>query len=434
MLLRNPRTLFLFFTLLGVLLLASTASAGITYTLKQSHAVPGETINIQAVLFNDTENAIEWRSPKNLVLQWRNERDQTIRSMAYLDGTPAAINVPVNNFVKLSWRAVVPTEAEGLQAVNIEGEPILLALDTSPRENSLIAGTPAAVPVIDAGAADDGARHDPPLPENVVAAAGASVEQGPSVNSTHQLASNTHSEFEKFRSAFSAYEPIYFDVGTKHGNNARFQVSFKYRLFTPNNPEDPGFFDNLYLGYTQTALWDLESDSLPFVDTSFKPSLFWHKGALWQSPQKNWFVGLATGVQHESNGKNDEDSRSLNYGYIQPELNYRFDGGSTLTFAPRIKGYFGVEDENADYRDYAGNIDWRLRYAQDNGLVLTGMYRHGSNGHNTTQIEAAWPLRRTFLNMNGYLHVQYFEGYGETLLGYNQRSSGQVRVGIALVP
>src|SRR5690606_16543491 len=165
--------------LFGSIFITSTAYAGITYTLRQSHAVPGETVNIQAVLFNDTENAIDWTSPKNLVLQWRNERGHTIRSMAYLEGAPANINVPVNNFVKLSWSAVVPTEAQGLQAVNIEGEPILLALDTSPRENSLIAGTPAAVPVIDAGAANNGSPVDPPLPDNVVTATGAAVEQGP---------------------------------------------------------------------------------------------------------------------------------------------------------------------------------------------------------------------------------------------------------------
>src|SRR5690606_34094912 len=248
-LIRHPRTFILYLVLLGTIALGSTASAGINYTLKQSHAVPGETVNIQAVLFNDTDTALTWTSPKNLVLQWRNENGQTIRSLAYLEGAPATINVPVNNFVKLSWRAVVPTEAEGLQAVNIEGDPTLLALDTNPRENSLIAGTPAAVPVIDAGAASGGSLSDPPLPHNVVAATGASIDQGPAVNSTRQLASNASSPaFDRFRNAISAYEPIYFDFGTKHGNNARYQVSFKYRLFTPDDPENPDFLDHLYFG------------------------------------------------------------------------------------------------------------------------------------------------------------------------------------------
>lgn len=418
--------------LLGTLLMTGAACAGINYRLEQTHAVAGETVNIRAVLFNDTDTAMSWTAPKNLVLQWRDHSGHSIRSLAYLEGNQSPINIPVNNFIKLSWSAVVPTGVKGLQAVNIEGEPTLLALDASPLERSVIAGTPAAVPVIDAGAASGSGHSDPPLPANVVAATGASLTEGPPVNSTKHL-STPSSAFDNFRSAISPYEPIYFDVGNKGGRNARYQVSFKYRIFTPNDPNNPGFADNIYLGYTQTALWDLHSDSHPFVDTSFKPSLFWRKDALWQSPQKDWFLGLASGVEHESNGKSGDDSRSLNFAYIQPEFSYRFDGGSTLTFAPRFKSYFSVQN-NPDYADYAGHVDWKLRWAQDNGLVLSGLYRQGHEGRNATQLEAAWPLRRTFLNMNGYLHLQYFKGYGETLLGYNHKSDAQVRVGISLVP
>ncbi|MFW7343013.1 phospholipase A [Pollutimonas sp. H1-120] len=418
--------------LLAALLMAGPASAGITYKLEQTHAVAGETVNIRAVLFNDTDSVMSWTAPKNLVLQWRDQGGRSIRSLAYLEGNQSPVNIPVNNFVKLSWSAVVPTGVNGLQAVNIEGEPTLLALDASPLERSVIAGTPAAVPVIDAGAASGSGHSDPPLPANVVAATGASLTEGPPVNSTNHLTTPS-SAFDNFRSAISPYEPVYFDVGNKGGRNARYQVSFKYRIFTPNDPNNPDFADNIYLGYTQTALWDLHSDSHPFVDTSFKPSLFWRKDALWQSPQKDWFLGLASGVEHESNGKSGDDSRSLNFAYIQPEFNYRFDGGSTLTFAPRFKSYFSVKN-NPDYADYAGHVDWKLRWAQDNGLVLSGLYRQGHEGRNATQIEAAWPLRRTFLNMNGYFHVQYFKGYGETLLGYNHKSDSQVRVGISLVP
>ncbi|NYT62293.1 phospholipase A [Alcaligenaceae bacterium] len=430
----SPPFKYLLRTLASLLVALTTSSAfaGITYKLDRPQALAGETIEITGLLFNDTDTAIAWTAPNSLVLQWRNQKGDAIRSLAYLSSGAGQVNVPVNNFVKLTWRAVVPTKVKGLQAVNVEGEPTLLALDTSPLEKSPVSGTPATGPVVDAGAAQDGQRNDPALPASVVAATGASVTQGPSVAS-RQLTSPS-SALDNFRSAISPHEPVYFDIGNKNGLNARYQVSFKYRLFTPDDPLAPKFEDNIYLGYTQTALWDLESDSRPFVDTSFKPSLFWHKDALWQAPGKDWFVGLATGVEHESNGKSGNDSRSINYGYIQPEFNYRFDGGSTLTFAPRVKGYFGVSNENSDYSDYAGHIDWKLRWAQDNGLVLSGLYRQGRASHNASQIEAAWPLRRTFLNMNGYLHVQYFKGYGETLLGYNHKSPGQVRVGISLVP
>src|SRR3546814_19812363 len=119
-------------------------------------------------------------APANLVIQWRDHNGQSIRSLAYLQGNQSAINIPVNNFVKLSWSAIVPTGVNGLQAVNIEGQPTLLALDASPLKRSAIAGTPATVPVIDAGAAKGSHRHDPLLPVHVMAALGPSPHNGQS--------------------------------------------------------------------------------------------------------------------------------------------------------------------------------------------------------------------------------------------------------------
>jgi outer membrane phospholipase A len=419
--------------LIGSLSGLSAAHAGMTYSLQQTHAVAGETVNIAGLLLNDSSSALDWSPRQNLVLQWRDTNGHIIRSLAYLESPAAQTNLPVNSFAKFSWRAVVPSEARGLQAISIEGEPVLLALDTSPLERSMIAGTPAVGPVVDAGAAlGTSQRKDPPLPDSVVVAAGAQVAQGPAVNQTTPT-STSNAPFDRFRNAISPYEPTYFILGNQDGLDARYQVSFKYRLFTPKDPMNPDFVDNFYLGYTQTALWDLDSDSKPFVDTSYRPSIFWRKDALWQAPGKQLYLGLASGVEHESNGKSGADSRSLNQYYLQPEFNYRFDGGSVLTFAPRIKGYFG-KSSNPDYPDYAGYVDWKLRWAQDNGLVLSGLYRQGQQGRNTSQIDAAWPLSRTFLNMNGFLHVQYFRGYGETLLGYQHKSGSQVRVGLSLIP
>lgn len=415
------------------ILLPISVLAGISYNLEQSHANAGETVRINAVMFNDTDSAMDWTPPKNLVLQWRSPTGQITRSMAYLDTPPGQRNIPVNTFIQASWKAVVPSGLTGLQAVNIEGEPTMLALDTSALTGGRIAGTVAAGPVVDAGAAQHDDDKDPPLPEAIVTAVGASPSKGPAVSNTEVTTTAAQSGFDKFRNAISPYEPIYFVMGNKDGRHARYQVSFKYRLFTPEDPSDTSFHNHLYLGYTQTALWDLHGDSHPFVDTSYKPSLFWRKDALLQSDNRQWFLGLASGVQHESNGKAGDDSRSINFAYIQPELNYRFNNGSTLTFAPQIKTYFHVRD-NPDYRYYAGNVDWKLRWAQDDGLVLSGLYRQGRKSRSMTQLDAAWPLRRTPLNMNGYLHFQYFNGYGETLLGYNHKSGPHFRIGLSLVP
>jgi outer membrane phospholipase A len=36
--------------------------------------------------------------------------------------------------------------------------------------------------------------------------------------------------------------------------------------------------------------------------------------------------------------------------------------------------------------------------------------------------------------VSGYLHAQFFTGYGESLLDYNQRNKSQLRIGFAIVP
>lgn len=250
------------------------------------------------------------------------------------------------------------------------------------------------------------------MPPAVVTAAGASPEGGPAPD-TVAVSSYQQSAFDHFRSAISEYKPVYFDIGTRGQTTARFQISAKYRLFSPSGNRPATWGENFYLGYTQTSLWDLQGDSMPFIDTTFNPSLFWLSDNMWQSESQSWRLGLNTGVEHNSNGKAGDDSRSVNDAYIQPQFNYRFDGGSTLTFAPKVKAYFGVASENSDYADYAGRVDWNLRWAQDNGAVVSAMYRQGDQRRRTTQLDFAWPLQRTWLNMNGYLHLQYFNGYGE---------------------
>src|SRR3546814_20519183 len=58
---------FRFLFLLTAWLMVGTATAGISYKLEQTHAVAGETVNISAVVFNDTGTLMSWKDRKSVV-------------------------------------------------------------------------------------------------------------------------------------------------------------------------------------------------------------------------------------------------------------------------------------------------------------------------------------------------------------------------------
>ncbi|MDY0308356.1 MAG: phospholipase A [Castellaniella sp.] len=404
---------FVFFALGSLCLAASTAHAGLSYRLTQTQSQPGVQIELEGLLTNDTGAALSSPVARELTGQWVDAQGQVTPARFQLRTSPDAIDLPANTFTRMAWSGQVPAGAHGLLTLRLDGAAdTLLALQVG-------AGALPGTQVAALGTDTPGTTAIPSAP--------------PATGPAAATSTNGLSPFDTFRNAISPYEPIYFAVGHRDGANARFQVSFKYRLFSPDDPAHPGFMDNWYFGYTQTALWDLHSDSIPFVDTTYNPSLFWARDAIWSTADKRWSLGLNTGFEHKSNGKDEEDSRSLNDLYIQPQVDYRFDGGSTLSFMPRFK-YYVWTDRDMDYRNALGYVDWKLRWAQDDGLVLSGLYRQGTQGRNATQLEAAWPLKRTFLHMNGHLYVQYFRGYGETLLDYDRKLSPQLRIGLALVP
>ena len=230
--------------------------------------------------------------------------------------------------------------------------------------------------------------------------------------------------------ALSVNEPMYFLLGGE--GDARFQLSFNYRLFSPEGAivKLAPFLKGMYIGYTQNSFWDLGEDSKPFRDTSYRPSLFWQgklEGRDWM-PQ-TWKAGY----EHESNGRDDEDSRSIDTLFFEPKWETRFADGNVLSFNPRIRAYLDKE-ENPDIQRYRGFVNWAAQYGRDDGWKFTANYLQGTAGYATAQIDASYPLgTEVFSNIGSFIHFQYFSGYGETLLNYNDRKSDQFRIGISIV-
>lgn len=233
--------------------------------------------------------------------------------------------------------------------------------------------------------------------------------------------------------ALSAHEPMYFVLGGREGLDARFQLSFKYRLF--DRESLPArllpLLGSMHLGYTQTSLWDLHGESKPFHDTSYRPSLFW-QGKL--EPAHALLPGYwRGGYEHESNGKDGLSSRSIDTLFIQPVWRRDLADGSSLIFAPKFYNYLEKED-NPDIARYRGHADWILRYGHERGWMLEARLRQGTGGYASGQLDLSAPLREPlFSRTGGFLHFQLFSGYGESLLDYNIRQDPTLRVGFSIV-
>jgi outer membrane phospholipase A len=224
-----------------------------------------------------------------------------------------------------------------------------------------------------------------------------------------------------------------FILGARDGYSARFQLSFKYRLFDTGSGfgrEQP-WLSGFYFGYTQNAIWDLSSDSKAFRDTSYRPQFFWK----WDRADEKTFVdSFRVGFEHESNGGDMERSRSINTAFLRPEWHFHLASGHEIQFAPKAYSYLD-KDENPDIQEYRGYVDWQLRYDAAGEWVGTALYRRGTGARSAIQLDLSKRARDLrFGPVGGYFHVQYFNGYGESILDYNVRRKAQLRIGFAIVP
>jgi phospholipase A1/A2 len=231
----------------------------------------------------------------------------------------------------------------------------------------------------------------------------------------------------------SENDPMYFIVGTRGGTSARFQLSFKYRLFDASagfGQERP-WLSGLYFGYTQNSLWDISGESKAFRDTSYRPSIFWK----WErAAQPALFDGARVGLEHESNGGAAEASRSINIAFVRPEWRWRFAEGQSFEFTPKAYSYLDKE-ENTDIAHYRGYVDWRARFDSGGNWIATTVFRYGTADKGSILIDVSRRIRDLrFGPVGGYLHMQFFAGYGESILDYNVKNKSQLRFGFAIVP
>lgn len=288
-----------------------------------------------------------------------------------------------------------------------------------------LVGKPSARVLLDAGA--------PARVATAPAAAGAAVPVAASA-ATASMAAAPAAATPVEPSGFGFHEPMYFLIGGRDPVSARFQFSFRYRIFDEQGvvAENIPVASGLYFGFTQTSLWDLQSESKPFRDSSFRPSLF-YRFAL-DDPDKRGSLALSGGYEHESNGKEDMPSRSIDTLFVRADARLRLsESGTYLGVVPKAWTYLDRED-NPDIARYRGHAELGLRLGRDDGWLLSTLIRRGTEGKMGTQYDLSYPIRRSvFSGVGAFVHLQAFKGYGETLLEYDENKEAQYRIGVSLV-
>jgi outer membrane phospholipase A len=231
----------------------------------------------------------------------------------------------------------------------------------------------------------------------------------------------------------SAYEPIYFILGSYPA--AEFQFSIKYKVLNLINHQNP--LDHLYFAYTQTSFWDLISPDPSFYDSSYKPSVFLYYADVLPGKNETFFhLDLQGGAEHESNGRGGAGERSLYTAYLQPTATFDLPYHLELTLQPRARIYYWVGHNNPDLADYRGYADLlaTLTWTNQNSgekIQLATKLRIGDEGtHAGLQFDFRFNLPLS-LKFNPTIQVQYFTGYGQTLRQYNQPSHA-FRAGLCL--
>jgi outer membrane phospholipase A len=193
------------------------------------------------------------------------------------------------------------------------------------------------------------------------------------------------------------------------------------------------WIDDLYLSFSQTSLWDLSELSKPFRDSSYRPRLFFLDPALTSFLDGRLHVGVEGGVGHESNGKEGTESRSFNMLYLRPVLSVGEPEGFRMYAAPLIHNYI-ADGENTDLKDYRGYVDWLFGIGSKGGLdVWTTLRKGRRSDFGSVELSVSYPLSKlSGGDLTGWLMLQYFGGYGESLLDYDRKLDSQLRLGIAI--
>ncbi|MFT6270497.1 MAG: phospholipase A1 [Alphaproteobacteria bacterium] len=199
---------------------------------------------------------------------------------------------------------------------------------------------------------------------------------------------------------------------------AKYQISVKTPLWLQED-----YASGVYFGFTAVSFWQLYNDetSKPFRETNYQPEVFY---------QFNTNISLAgykfnlfrIGLNHMSNGQSGLKSRSWNRItatalFSDQNTAYFLRTWLRLPEEEKMSLLDPLGDDNPDINDYYGRVELGFGYRLGN-LDITSSIRNNlsiDDNRSGVEINITYPFNKRYDVL-----VQYFNGYGDSLIDYNR--------------
>jgi phospholipase A1 len=176
---------------------------------------------------------------------------------------------------------------------------------------------------------------------------------------------------------------------------------------------------DIFVAYTNRSFWQQfnKEGSAPFRDSNHEPEL-------WLSFKNDTkLLGftnrvIRAGINHQSNGQSGALSRSWNRLFAE----FIFERNN---LALSLKPWWRIpekrdEDDNPDIEEHMGNFELSALYQYKQHTVDVMVRNNLDFGDNYGALQLGWSFPLTD-NIRGY--VQWFNGYGESMIDYNSHSN-----------
>ncbi len=198
------------------------------------------------------------------------------------------------------------------------------------------------------------------------------------------------------------------------------EAVFQFSLKKPLSFDLFGLKEAFVFAYTQKVWWQLYSNSEPFRETNYEPEFFMTLPTNVAIDEATGLKAVKIGFSHESNGQDGRRSRTWNRLYASTLWQH----GQLFT---NLRAWYRIPesenaDENPDIHKYLGYGDLTFNYLYGKhqlGLLIRNNLDF-DDGQNRGAVQVDWSY--PFFNAHStYWYLQYFNGYGESLIDYDRK-------------